>query len=60
MACRNDGPAVIPALVAVLSVPGLGLLCALLRPVPPYASELAAYADPDAVRFGSVDSRGFF
>lgn len=50
----------IPALIAALSVPGLGLLWWLLRPVPLRARELAAYAEPDGVCFGAVDSTGFF
>lgn len=50
----------VPATIAALSVPGLGLLWWLLQPAPLAARELAAYADPSALSFSSVDATGFF
>ncbi len=48
----------IPALIVVLSVPGIVLTGWLLRPIRS-ALDLPAYADSVA-RFGAVDATGFF
>lgn len=49
------------ALYIVLSLPGIVLTGWLLKPAAAVARELSAYADdPVVVRFGAVDSTGFF